>query len=202
MLTSQALCLQVLDWGAEMEALSPNGSKSESGDSGATSSSQSPNESPGKSSPRDAAKRRLFVAQGPTPATTNEKPGKDTSDESAATQQGERTSGDSEKQNVVVSSENQNEGADKMAPARDKDVAPVEEAGKKGVAEAEDEEEFEDATEEEDSEEFVDAGSNLATPQSGSREVSCLATSARSNAELRSGLNPGGVDWTNADTTF
>ncbi len=203
---------KVLDWGAEMDALSPAGSKN-------TSSSHSPHDSPSKqqlgaqdlsvsdTSLNDSdAKRKLFqdsTDDSPEKASApTEKPAEenDSSDrQSTETETQEKDAGNSEQTETSehvekTKSEEKSEVGEFLslvfffflffgAIGFQNDRVLEKESltqllvivDADAAVEAEEEEEFQDATgdeEEEEGDEFVDAGSNLATPQAGSREVS------------------------------
>ena len=187
---------KILDWGAEMDALSPSNSKS------GTNSSQSPNESPKHKSKGDdqnisisdhddsvntstEAKRQIIF-----PEEDEEKPEK-LETKSATGGNIQETATDKtepeEKRGQVDEKDATRQDTNKSSYIEDKefnlpDVEDKVEKKVEGVVTAakeegdEEDDEFEDAAEDEEGDEFVDAGSNVATPLAGSREVSAEPT--------------------------
>ena len=189
---------KILDWGAEMDALSPSGSKS------GTNSSQSPNESPKhKQSKGDdqnisisdhddsvntstEAKRQIIFPEededkpekletkGATVGNAQETATNKTEPEE---KRGHVDEKDATRQDSNKSSHTEDKESNLPVDVEDKVKKKVEDVGTAAKEEGDEEDdEFEDAAEDEEGDEFVDAGSNVATPLAGSREVSAEPT--------------------------
>ena len=188
---------KILDWGAEMDALSPAGSKS------GTNSSQSPNESPKRKQNKgddqnisisdhddsvntstEAKRQIIFPEEDEDKPEKLETKGATVETATDQTEPEEKRGQVDEKDETRQDTNNSSDIEDKEfnLPADVEDETVKVEKKVEGVGTAakedgdEEDDEFEDAAEDEEGDEFVDAGSNVATPLAGSREVSAEPT--------------------------